>query len=91
MPCSCGKVYIGTTKRSVSTRLVKHKRCCRLHQLEKSAVAEHGMQPGHGILFKETVLMDDTTSFFQRLHREVIEIYKHRQYSINRKEESLIV
>ncbi|XP_030746552.1 uncharacterized protein LOC115875272 [Sitophilus oryzae] len=30
IPCSCGSVYIGITKRSVETRLTEHKRNCRL-------------------------------------------------------------
>jgi len=34
--CSCGSVYIGTTKRSVSARIAEHKRSCRLGQTEKS-------------------------------------------------------
>ncbi|XP_030766936.1 uncharacterized protein LOC115890753 [Sitophilus oryzae] len=41
IPCSCGSVYVGTTKRSINTRLTEHKRSCRLGQTEKSALAEH--------------------------------------------------
>ena len=39
VPCSCGDVYIGTTKRSVSER----SRCCRLKRPEKSEVAENAL------------------------------------------------
>jgi len=39
IPCSCGSVYVGTSKGSVNTRIVEHKRSCRLGQTKKSAVA----------------------------------------------------
>ncbi|XP_030767016.1 uncharacterized protein LOC115890807 [Sitophilus oryzae] len=55
IPCSCGSVYIGTTKRSVGTRLTEHKRSCRLGQTDKSAVAEHALRDGdHKIQFEDT-------------------------------------
>ena len=49
IPCSCGQVYIGTTKRSITTRLKEHDRNSRLGQIEKSAVAEHAALEGHTI------------------------------------------
>ena len=39
--CSCGKSYIGETKRKLETRLRKHQDACRTQSLQKSAVAEH--------------------------------------------------
>ena len=47
VPCSCGKVYIGETKRTLETRMKEHRAAARLGQLEKSAVAEHAWQDGH--------------------------------------------
>ncbi|KAJ8916727.1 hypothetical protein NQ315_013931 [Exocentrus adspersus] len=44
IPCTCGQVYIGTTKRSISTGIGEHKRHCRLGHTEKSAVAEHAFK-----------------------------------------------
>ncbi len=35
--------YIGTTQRSVNTRLTEHKRNCRFGYTERSAVAEHAL------------------------------------------------
>jgi len=49
-------VYIGTTKRSVNTRIAEHKRSCRLGQTEKSAVAEHALSRRHDI--EEVEVMD---------------------------------
>ena len=45
VPCSCGKVYIGETKRALGTRIKEHQSACRLQQTEKSAIAEHAWVP----------------------------------------------
>ncbi|XP_062837651.1 uncharacterized protein LOC134299269 [Anolis carolinensis] len=89
IPCSCGQVYIGTTKRSAQTRVKEHERHCRLIQPEKSAIAEHLMnQPGHRILFENTKMLDHSNNYHVRLHREAIEIHKHVD-NFNRKEETM--
>ncbi|KAM6473987.1 uncharacterized protein PHA67_006582 [Liasis olivaceus] len=89
IPCSCGQVYIGTTKCSIHTRIKEHERHCRRQQPEKSAVAEHALKhTGHKILFENTEILDNTNSHYTRLYREAIEIHKH-QHSFNKKEESL--
>lgn len=87
IPCSCGQVYIGTTMRSVNTRIKEHNRHCRLGQTEKSAVAEHALQSGHDIQFGETRILSTTLQYHARLYREAIEIHKHGN-NFNRKEES---
>ncbi|XP_030760004.1 uncharacterized protein LOC115885286 [Sitophilus oryzae] len=64
----CGSVYIGTTKRSVGTRLTEHKRNCRLGQTEKSAVAEHALRDGdHKIQFEDTQVIATTSGYHPRL------------------------
>ncbi|XP_069683123.1 uncharacterized protein [Periplaneta americana] len=89
IPCSCGKVYIGTTQWSVRTRLAEHNRNCRLGQFDISAVAAHAYEEGdHNIRFKDTDILSTTTHFFPRLHREAIEIHKHNN-NFNRKEEGV--
>ncbi|KAK9890114.1 hypothetical protein WA026_008924 [Henosepilachna vigintioctopunctata] len=89
IPCSCGKVYIGTTKRSMGTRLKEHKASCRLGQTEKSAVAEHALSEGdHEINFEGCTLLASVNGFQNRLVREAIEIRKHSN-NFNRKEETL--
>ena len=46
VPCSCGKAYIGETKRTLETRMKEHRAAARLGQLEKSAVmSEYWMSP----------------------------------------------
>ncbi|KAJ7332164.1 hypothetical protein JRQ81_014344, partial [Phrynocephalus forsythii] len=52
IPCSCGQIYIETTKCSIQTRIKEHERHRRLKQPEKSTVAEHTLkQTGHEIFF----------------------------------------
>ena len=43
IPCSCGHVYIGETKRALETRIKEHKAATRRGKTEKSAIAEHGL------------------------------------------------
>ncbi|XP_076659914.1 uncharacterized protein LOC143363201 [Halictus rubicundus] len=82
IPCSCGKVYIGETGRSVSTRVKEHERCARLGYFQ-SAVAEHQLTTGHTILFNKTTVLARTKGYFPRKHRETLEIKKHPN-NINR-------
>ncbi|XP_060537097.1 uncharacterized protein LOC132708630 [Cylas formicarius] len=89
IPCTCGKVYVGTTKRSVATRIKEHQRSCRLGQTDKLAVAEHALSEGdHNILFGEARLLAPTSGYHARLVREAIEIHKHTN-NFNRKVETL--
>ncbi|GJQ72477.1 hypothetical protein Trydic_g3551 [Trypoxylus dichotomus] len=77
IPCSCGLVYIGTTKPSINTKLKEHKRNCRLGQTDKSAVAENALQDGdHNINFAKQ-LLSTLSHYHTRLQREAIEIHKH--------------
>ena len=88
-PCSCGKVYIGTTKRSINTRIGEHRRHCNLKQAGKSSVAEHvNNNPDHTILFDQAVTLSTTQHYFTRLYREAIEIQKH-PFNINKQEDSV--
>ncbi|XP_076226777.1 uncharacterized protein LOC143174896 [Nomia melanderi] len=82
IPCSCGKVYIEETGRSVSTRLIEHSRCTRL-KYTQSAVAEHQLTTGHTIQFEEAKILTRCKDYFLRKYRESIEILKHPN-NINR-------
>ena len=75
----------------MNTRIKEHRRCCRLLQPEKSAVAEHILaNSDHDMLFEDTKILSSSLHFMTRLHREAIEIFKHG-LNINRKEETLRV
>lgn len=47
IPCSCGKEYIGETKRALETRLKEHQGATRRVEVEKSAIAEHALAEQH--------------------------------------------
>ncbi|XP_030752696.1 uncharacterized protein LOC115879829 [Sitophilus oryzae] len=83
IPCSCGSVYIGTTKRSEGTRLTKHKRSCRLRQTDKSALRD----ADHKIQFEDTQVIATTSGYHPRLAREAVEIHTHPN-NFNRKEKT---
>ena len=88
IPCTCGSVYIGTTKRFINTRIKEHKANCRLGQTDKSAVAEHTLRTDHRIKFEETQVLATTSAYYSRLYREAIEIEKHTN-NFNKKEEAM--
>ena len=54
IPCSCGQVYIGETKRRLETRLKEHRDVCERGMMEKSAVAEHARENHHPIHWEAT-------------------------------------
>ena len=60
IPCSCGKSYIGETRRRLETRLREHQEACRKGTLEKSAVVELGCKEHHAIKWDETTVVDMT-------------------------------
>ena len=75
VPCECGATYIGETGRAIDTRISEHSRCIRLKQPDRSAIAEHALENGHKISFKETKVLWKAPSFWERKTKEAIEIY----------------
>ena len=78
VPCSCGKVYIGETKRFLKTRMKEHRAAARLGQLEKSAVAEHAWQDGHTIDWSDVRILDETPKNSVLLIKEALHIRLRR-------------
>ena len=74
VPCSCGKVYIGETKRTLETRMKEHRAAARLGQLEKSAVAEHAWQDGHTIDWSDVRILDEAPRNSVLLIKEALHI-----------------
>ena len=58
IPCSCGKAYIGKTRRRLETRLKEHQDACQKETVEKSAVAEHAWENHHPIKWDETTVVN---------------------------------
>ena len=57
VPCTCGKVYIGETKRLLETRLKEHKDACTRYLTDKSAIAEHAWANDHPINWAEVKIL----------------------------------
>ena len=58
IPCSCGQVYIGETKRRLETRLKEHRYACKKGMTEISVVAEHAWENSHSIDWEEMSVLD---------------------------------
>jgi hypothetical protein len=74
IPCECGRVYIGQPDRSIEVRLKEHERNIRLLQTDKSAVAKHGFNNIHKILFQDTAILSTKSGYLEHLIIEAIEM-----------------
>ena len=74
IPCSCGKSYIGETRRRLETMLREHQEACRKETLEKSAVAEHAWKDHHAIKWEEITVVDMARHPSKLLLKEAIHI-----------------
>jgi predicted GIY-YIG superfamily endonuclease len=93
IPCECGEVYIGQTKRPLSIRLAEHKRqlkgCC----IEKSELANHAWTKQHRILFPNTSIIAKENNFYLRVLKEslLIKAYGQKCFSKPSKGTSLFI
>jgi hypothetical protein len=67
IPCQCGKVCVGQSKRTIEARCKEHQRNVYLHQHEKSAVAE-----------RSTSILDRTSGYLERLVKEASDIHLNK-------------
>ena len=58
IPCSCGQVYIGDTRRRLETRQKENRDVCERGMMVKSAVAEHAWGDHHPIHWEKTTVLD---------------------------------
>ena len=74
IPCSCGMVYIGETKRRLEIRVKEHKDACKKGLMEKSAIAEHAWTHRHPINWDEMSVMAHARGQGELLLKEAIHI-----------------
>lgn len=81
--CSCGSVYIGQTKRSISQRIQEHIKAVKNRQTHKSAIAEHLLEagPNHWIEFHKPRILSTERHYIPRLVKEAIEISKYKNFN----------
>lgn len=74
------KIYIGQTGRSVSIHKKDHQCCWHLGHVEQSELAHRAWSTRHKILlFEETALMCNISSYHNRLVRESLEFQLSEQ------------
>ena len=74
VPCTCGKVYIGETKRRLETRLKEHKDACIKCLADKSAIAEHAWTNDHPINWTETRVLQRASRTMELVLKEALSI-----------------
>lgn len=77
IPCECGLVYIGQTKKALSERLKQHKYHEKCKNSKLSAVAKHSIEEKHTILYEESKIIDQQDKRWPRCVSESIQIIKH--------------
>ena len=72
--CTCGKVYIGVTKRRLETRLKEHKDACTRCLTDKFAIAEHAWAIDHPINWAETKILQRAYCTMELVMKEALSI-----------------
>ena len=74
IPCSCNKLYIGETSRSMETRFKEHRVDLRHNRYKKYSLAEHAFIIGHHIFLESAKVIAREDNLVRRKIREKIEI-----------------
>ena len=74
VPCTCGKVYIGETKRRLGTRIKEHKDACVKCLTDKSAIAEHAWTNDHPINWAGTKVLQRASRTMELVLKESLSI-----------------
>lgn len=70
IPCECGNVYIGQTRRSLEAGCKEHMWDICLGKSEKSVVAEHSINIGHHIDFSSIPKLHKAAGYMKCLVKE---------------------
>ena len=82
--CShCNRKYIGQTKRNIEIRFKEHVAHFKNHRFDKSSVAHHIFETGHGIKIEDLKLLKEVASIKELNCYESIHILKNRENLLN--------
>ncbi|XP_067618090.1 uncharacterized protein DPCoAC isoform X1 [Eurosta solidaginis] len=84
---NCNKVYIGTTKRTLGTRLAEHEADIR-KQKQSTALSQHAVTNNHTAYFANTRILDKEKREKTRYTIESLRILQKREHTINRREDT---
>ncbi len=82
----CNKIYIGTTKRSLKTRLTEHENDIKKKKC-KTGLAQHMLNYGHTPDFDKTKIIDIENKQNRRLTLESLRIRQKEHITMNNKED----
>ena len=74
VPCTCGKVYIGETKRRLETRLKEHKDASAKSLTDRSAIAKHAHANDHPINWAGTRILQRASRNMELVMKEALSI-----------------
>lgn len=82
----CNKVYVGTTKRTLGTRLAEHEADIKKGK-ETTALAQHIKESGHKVDFKNAKILDKEKLTNKRFTLESLRIQQRLSKALNTKED----
>jgi hypothetical protein len=77
IPCSCNKVYIGETGKSMNIRLKKHNTDLKWNRSHKYALAEHSSRTSHLVCLEDAKIIAKVDHYGKRKIMEDLEIKLH--------------
>ena len=77
IPCSCGKLYIGETGRSIKVILKEHYSDILHNRIKISVVVEHSVNSYHYICVENARIIGTEDHYNKRHIRDVVENEKH--------------
>ena len=83
LACGCTGVYVGETKKKISTRIAEHKRDVFNGQWKRSGASEHAKNCSHEFEWDSATSLSREPNFFKRKIREALEIRTAARSQVN--------
>jgi hypothetical protein len=74
IPCSCVKVYIGETRRSMKVRFKEHGADLKLNRVQKSSLTENSCTTSHHVCLEDAIVVEKMDNYGKRKVMEALEI-----------------